>query len=197
MLQKIDQGKRAALAAVVLITLSACGGPTETNSSPDQVALDAITNPQLLAAVTTVRDATLKYRDVNVALKDGYVATTVCESSSYGAMGMHYNNRSLLGVIPGSTPLNGADSVIDLSRPEVLLYEPSASGPRLVAVEFVVFASAWDAVHTSRPTLAGVPFDQRFGSNAHGISNHYELHVWLYRNNSFGMFSPYNPAVTC
>jgi hypothetical protein len=26
---------------------------------------------------------------------------------------------------------------------------------------------------------------------------HFDRHVWLYRDNPTGMFSPFNPAVTC
>jgi hypothetical protein len=56
---------------------------------------------------------------------------------------------------------------------------------------------AWDAAHTQPPTLLGIPFDRRFGANAHGHADHYELHAWLWRQNPLGMFYPWNPMVSC
>lgn len=188
------------------ITLLAGAGCTDiaTLAAPDASTTEASTsvdwagNVELAKILATARAATAKYHDESVAIADGYVATSICQSSSIGAMGLHYSNPRLLGVIPGSSPLNGTDAVIDPARPEIVLYEPQADGTkRLVAVEYVVFRSAWDAVHSEPPTLAGIPFDPRFGSNAHGISDHYELHLWLWRENPLGMFMPYNPNVSC
>jgi hypothetical protein len=189
--------------AIAILALSACSDfPSSAGSAAEigqpREVVEWAGNPELATLLSAARAATADYHDESVALANGYRATVVCESSGTGAMGMHYNKPSLLGVIPGSNPLNGTDAVIDPLRPEVLLYEPQADGTnRLVAIEYVVFRSAWDATHSEPPTLAGVPFNQRFGSNAHGISDHYELHVWLWRNNPLGMFAPYNPKVSC
>jgi hypothetical protein len=32
---------------------------------------------------------------------------------------------------------------------------------------------------------------------AHGWEPHYELHLWLFRDNPNGMYSEFNPRVTC
>jgi hypothetical protein len=32
---------------------------------------------------------------------------------------------------------------------------------------------------------------------AHGFEPHYELHVWLYRDNPGGQYAEFNPSVTC
>ena len=32
---------------------------------------------------------------------------------------------------------------------------------------------------------------------AHGFMPHYELHVWLYRDNPNGTFAQFNPNVSC
>ena len=32
---------------------------------------------------------------------------------------------------------------------------------------------------------------------AHGFEPHYELHIWLYRQNPAGMFMPFNARVKC
>jgi len=192
--------RRSVSAATIFLSVTACSEvstPVPAVNDQPGMTVEWAGNPELAKLISTARAATAKYHDVSVALADGYRATTACEANSVGAMGMHYNNPSLLGVIFGSSPLNGSDAVIDPARPEVVLYEPTSDGPRLVAIEYVVFRSAWDAVHSAPPTLAGVPFDQRFGANAHGLSDHYELHLWLWRSNPLGMFSPYNPKVSC
>jgi hypothetical protein len=49
-------------------------------------------------------------------------------------MGEHYLNPTLL------------DDKVDLTKPELVVYEPDASGRRrLVALEYLVFPDAWDA----------------------------------------------------
>ncbi|HSJ65877.1 MAG TPA: hypothetical protein VK922_18490 [Gemmatimonadaceae bacterium] len=150
---------------------------------------------QTLAAV---RAATAQFHDVSAALAAGYRPASACEATPAGGMGVHYVNGSLMGLIPGSFPVNGTDATIDPSAPEVLLYEPRPDGSlRLVGVEYLVFAAAWDAVHATPPELAGEPFALMSGATAHGFLPHYELHVWLWRHNPSGMFAPWNPAVTC
>jgi hypothetical protein len=193
---------RGSLAVIGVLAVAACADIASVSPEADigqpSLAVEWAGNPELAKIVASARAATSKYHDESVAIADGYRPTSVCESSSIGAMGLHYNKPSLLGVIPGSSPLNGSDAVFDPTRPEVVLYEPQADGTkRLVAIEYVVFRSAWDALHSAPPTLAGIPFDQRFGSNAHGISDHYELHLWLWRENPLGVFRPYNPNVSC
>lgn len=81
---------------------------------------------------------------------------------------------------------------------EVLAYEPQKNGRmRLVAIEYVVFREEWDASHAEPPTLLGEPFDESFGEAWHGLPDHYEIHVWLWRHNPDGMFAMWNPDVTC
>lgn len=156
-------------------------------------------NPALVKAIAALRDTTDAFHDLSVAIAAGYRPSVAgCESNSAGAMGIHYGNSALLGLIRGSNPTTGTDAVINPLRPEVLLYEPQTDGSRrLVGVEFVVYRAAWDAVNSQPPTFAGVPFDQKFGSDAHGHADHYELHVWLWRHNPSGMFAPWNPKVSC
>src|SRR5688572_14247185 len=48
--------------------------------------------------VQKVRKATAKYRDINVAMADGYAPGTPCVSGpNSGAMGVHFINGALLG----------------------------------------------------------------------------------------------------
>jgi hypothetical protein len=157
-------------------------------------------NPELSKLLAAVRDATDQFHDVNVAFAAGYRPSAAgCESSGQGAMGIHYGHPALLGIVPGVRPTTGTNSVIDPLRPEIVLYEPQSDGTRrLVAIEYVVYRAAWDAAHPEGPpTLLDIPFDQRFGTEAHGHADHYELHVWLWRHNPLGMFAPWNPKVSC
>jgi hypothetical protein len=32
---------------------------------------------------------------------------------------------------------------------------------------------------------------------AHGFEPHYDRHVWVYRDNPFGVFAQFNPNVSC
>lgn len=196
---------RLALIAGAAIVLGACAEPP---SSPSSIAIEDrygtqvpwAGNPELSKALAALRDTTDIYHDVNVALAAGYRPSVAgCESSSTGAMGIHYGHPALLGVVRGSSPVRGTDPFIDPLRPEVLLYEPQADGTRrLVGVEFVVYRAAWDAANpTTKPTFAGVPFNEMFGPLSHGHTDHYELHIWLWRNNPLGMFAPWNPKVSC
>lgn len=189
----LPNGRLLSLAATAFCLITACSDVT--SSSPSGIeSIQASSSvpwagdPELSGILSTARAATAKYHDVSVALADGYSGTTDCKSSPTGAMGMHYANFPLIG-----------DGVIDPAHPEVLLYEPRAHGtPRLVAVEYVVFKLAWLAAHPGQPpTLAGIPFNEAFGPQAHGLPDHYELHVWLWRNNPLGMFESFNPKVSC
>ncbi|MDQ4078160.1 MAG: hypothetical protein M3220_18175 [Chloroflexota bacterium] len=142
-------------------------------------------NEQLAA----VRRATARFHRVEVALQEGYVSTVQCVAlPGVGAMGVHYSNPSLL-----------RDATYDPLRPEVLVYEPQENGNfKLVAVEYVIFRAPWvNAGNTADPMFGDVPFVRAFGPAAHGIPDHYELHVWLWQHNPAGMFAQWNPQVSC
>jgi hypothetical protein len=167
-------------------------------------------------SLDALRAATSKYEDVNVALQEGYMqdpsgecvdARMVGAPETLGAMGIHYLRPDLLGVAMPPAPgrLTGADGVITESSPEVLVYEPQADGSmKLVAVEYLVFEQAWrDAGNVDPPSFAGNTFlhmaddPATEGDEAHGFEPHYELHVWLYRDNPSGRYAEWNPSVTC
>ena len=74
----------------------------------------------------------------------------------------------------------------------------------LVAVENLVFKKAWhEAGNRGRPTFHGMPYDLMEDDpatkidEAHMFEPHYDRHVWLYRDNPNGVFTQFNPAVTC
>jgi hypothetical protein len=162
-----------------------------------------------------VRAATERFSDVKVALAEGYIRDPfdLCETAemmgrpaSDGAMGVHYFRPDLLGVTaPPSPRVDGNGTYIDFRQPAILIYEPEADGSmELVAVENLVFQAAWAASgHTAPPSFHGVPYDHMVDDpatttdEAHMFMPHFDRHVWLYRENPNGVFSPFNPAVSC
>jgi hypothetical protein len=162
-----------------------------------------------------VRRTTERFRDVNVALAEGYIRdpSGMCvtaemegRQASDGAMGVHYFRPDLLGIAgPPGPRVGGTGTYTDFTAPAVLIYEPQPGGAlELVAVENLVFIDAWErAGNTSPPSFHGRPYDRMEDDpltevdEAHGFEPHYDLHVWLYRDNPEGVFTPFNPAVTC
>lgn len=162
-----------------------------------------------------VRDATARFRDVRVALAEGYIRdpNDLCETAdmmgrpkSDGGMGIHYFRPDLLGITkPPSPRVDGTGMHTDFRRPAILIYEPQADGSMaLVAVENLVFAAAWRAAgHTGRPMFHGVPYDAMADDpatpldEAHMFEPHFDRHVWVHRANPAGVFTPFNPAVSC
>jgi hypothetical protein len=52
-------------------------------------------------------------------------------------------------------------------------------------------ADAWDAQNPEPPELFGETFHRS------QVRNRYELHAWIWKHNSLGMFDDWNPAVSC
>ena len=176
-----------------------------------QAAASAVAEPTL----KQVRELTARYQDVKVALADGYIPdpSGMCVAAAMegrpaeeGSMGVHYIRPDLLGIF--SSPderVNGSSTHTDFRQPGILIYEPQADGSvQLVAVENLVFKKAWEAAgHTAPPTFQGQSFNKMEDDpateldEAHGFEPHYDLHVWLYRENPTGMFAQFNPKVKC
>ena len=161
-----------------------------------------------------LRAATEKYKDVNVALAEGYIPDPSghCVSAEaeglppeWGGMGIHYLNPAKLK-ITGDTPrVDGMSTHTDFMEPAILLYEPQADGSmELVGVENLVFQAAWMGMgHSGPPMINGRMWDHMAdnpdtdGDEAHGFMPHFDQHVWLYRENPAGDLMPFNPNVTC
>jgi hypothetical protein len=141
------------------------------------------------------RAALDKYQDPVVAVHDGYLSTLACVEYTKGSegtmryapggMGVHFINLQLLGPTPEPT------------KPQVLIYEPDGDRLRLAAAEwFVPVAIAGE----KRPTIFGQelqgPMEGHEPLQPRGL-HHYDLHVWLWKNNPAGTFSATNPAVKC
>ena len=162
-----------------------------------------------------IRAATERFRDVNVALAEGYISPpgNLCEMahmmgypSELGGMGVHYFRPDMLGITAPPNPrVDGNGTHTDFRKPAILIYEPRADGSlELVAVENLVFKKAWhEAGNTGRPTFHGVAYDEMYDKpetaidEAHLFEPHYDRHVWIYRDNPSGVFAQFNPTVTC
>lgn len=193
--------------AIAGLVLAACTKATR----PDSPGSPGPGEPTL----TEVRNATERFRDVNIALGEGYIRdpADLCDTAdmmgrpaSYGAMGVHYFRPDLLGITaPPSPRVDGSGTHTDFRVPAILIYEPQADGSmELVAVENLVFAAAWTASgHAAPPSFYGVPYDNMAddpataADEAHMFMPHFDRHVWIYRDNPSGIFSPFNPAVGC
>lgn len=137
--------------------------------------------------VNAVRQATKNYKNLEAAEAAGYGLFHGCVSGPQeGAMGIHFVNGDLVG-----------DGIIDASHPEALIYEIRNGKMQLVGVEYVVIAEAWDASNKMPPTLMGQVFHYVPAPNRYKIPAFYELHVWAWKDNPNGMFTDWNPKVSC
>jgi hypothetical protein len=172
--------KQILVAALAAASVSAGVAASSAAASPDPLA-DA-------------RAATAPFHQLTVAQSAGYSVEVVdlngiaCIDDPAGGMGIHYVN-----------PTNLVDPAGDASKPEAVIYEPEANGDmRLVALEYIVLKSTWEAAgNTEPPSLFGQTFTLVPAGNRYGLPDFYELHVWLWRSNPSGMFQDWNPKVTC
>lgn len=184
------------VAAALLVTglAAGCAQDAPTAIDPSDSALFSRGNSDRTPArmnqqLASVRAASAQFHRVEAALEAGYISTVACAAlPGVGAMGVHFVHPSLMG-----------DAGFDPLQPEVLVYEPQENGKfKLVAVEYLIFRAPWEAAgNTGRPMFGDVPFVESFGEQAHGLPDHYELHVWLWRHNPEGMFAQWNPQVSC
>lgn len=167
----------AVLAAAIAAGPTAAHGPQTLSSG-----VPATLTPELVE----VRDALAKYVDPVVAIRDGYFSTLGCVVYPNGGMGVHFLNPALIGPTP------------DPFRPQILVYEPTRDGTlHLVAAEwFIPLATGV----TERPHIFGRPFDGPMEGHEPLMPrelHHYDLHVWLWKDNPAGLFNPINPRVDC
>jgi hypothetical protein len=140
--------------------------------------------------IDKVRAATARFRDINVAVAEGFVQGTPCVSGpDTGAMGVHF-------VMPSRI----SGGVLQADQPEALIYEPQSDGAlRLVGVEFIVLSSVWQSAHAAgaTPALEGDLLNFVDAPNRYGLPAFYELHVWAWENNPKGSFADWNTHVSC
>ncbi|HYW31608.1 MAG TPA: hypothetical protein VE869_08885 [Gemmatimonas sp.] len=188
---------RRALAVAAAAMVAACSSDSATAPDtvlPARAAIGTAVHMTDGHALAAIRAATAKYHRAEVAMAEGYINTGECVASPAGGMGIHFVNPGLMG-----SPAPNGDATFEPTRPEVLVYEPMKNGQlQLVAVEYLVWRAPWDAAHpTTPPSFLGAEFDKSFGQASHGLPDHYELHVWLWRHNANGVFAAWNPKVSC
>jgi hypothetical protein len=140
--------------------------------------------------IDQVRAATERYRELSVALAEGFVQGTPCVSGpDTGAMGVHF-------VLPARI----SAGVLQADQPEALIYEPMSNGAmRLVGVEYIVLASIWEGKNPAgtTPALEGDLLNYESAPNRFGLPAFYELHVWAWEHNPKGSFADWNTSVSC
>jgi hypothetical protein len=140
--------------------------------------------------VDKVRQATARFRDINVAIGEGWAPATPCVSGpNAGAMGVHF-------VLPARV----GDGAVKGNEPEALIYEPLSNGAmRLVGVEFIVIAADWANNNPGggAPAVDGHLMNYVSEPNRYGLPAFYELHVWAWEHNPNGNFADWNTKVTC
>jgi len=169
-----------ALLPLAMPLLAAGGQPQNTSQS----------NNDALPLIDKVRSATERFKDINVAISEGFVQGTPCVSGpDTGAMGVHFVK-----------PARIAAGVLQADEPEALIYEPLPGGAlRLVGVEFIVLASVWQSQNPAggTPALEGDLLNYVSAPNRYGLPDFYELHVWAWENNPKGSFADWNTHVSC
>lgn len=176
--------------AMVALAGTVLGAGTAKAQAP---RTDAVTLP---ANLTATRAALDKYQDPLAAVRDGYFSTLGCvdypkggggmDEMAYkpGGMGVHFINPSLIG------------PTLDSLKPQVLLYEPVGDKLRLVGAEW--FAPV--AVAKTAPTIFGQTLMGPMEGHPPIMPaslHHWDLHVWLWKDNPAGVFSPTNARVKC
>jgi hypothetical protein len=153
-------------------------------------------NTAMSADLQAAKAALAKYADPIVAVRDGYFSTVACVDFPEGAtdgpmvyppgaMGVHFLNPANIG--PKLEP----------TKPQILIYEQVGDKLVLTAAEWFVPVE-----------IAGGVAPSIFGQTLMGPMNghepiipaalkHYDLHVWLWKDNPKGMFTATNAAVKC
>jgi len=169
--------RHAALAVGLLLPVCALA-----QNSP---SAEAMRVPVLSGELTAARAALDKYQDPVVAVHDGYFSTLGCVAYASGGMGVHFLNPGAIG------------PTVEVSKPQILIYEPVGEALRLVAAEwFVPLATGVK----ERPQIFGQPFDGPMEGHPPLMArefHHYDLHVWLWKENPNGIFAQTNPDVKC
>jgi hypothetical protein len=172
--------------ALPLCTALSCAASSAQTVTSDQYRTDSLAEQ--------VRGGTARFRDINVAMRDGYAAATSCVSGpDTGAMGVH------LVHINNGQPDRVADGKLIPGEPEALIYEPQADGSmRLVGVEFIEIAADWSTRNPQGPPSVASNLMNLVGEpNRYGLPAFYELHVWAWEHNPRGSFADWNTQVTC
>jgi hypothetical protein len=136
-------------------------------------------NNHLNSLTDHVREANDRFKDVSVAVAEGYAPIPCASGVDGGAMGIHYVNAKLI-----------SREAVDIRHPQAVMYEPKPDGKlELIAVEYITLKGP--------ASLGGQLFNFIGAPNRYGLDPFYELHVWAWKANPHGAFADMNPTVTC
>ncbi len=161
--------KRSSLIFIVII----CGFATNL--------LGADLTPEMAALKAKME----RYKDPYNAVHDGYFSTVGCVQYPDGGMGVHFFNPALVGPTPD--PMN----------PQVLMYEPGGDSLRLAGVEWLIPVATGVQ---GRPQVFGQPFEGPMEGHEPLLPKelvHYDLHLWLFKENPLGLFHHSNSDIDC
>lgn len=199
---------------VILGAVTACApadsGVDHETSHPtgSQISLSqAKLGPEASKGLASLRNATAAFHNVDVAIAAGYANPSglPCVARPAGTMGIH------------ATRVASLDQVVVPNAPEVLLYLPRKGGGfKLIGVEYLVpvlvqnnstnqvtpwlESTPWGTGYTlltPRPSVFGESFEGPMPGHDPGMPWHYDKHVWVWETNPTGMFSQWNPSISC
>jgi hypothetical protein len=137
--------------------------------------------PQVVDGFARARTATAPFVSLDSAVAKGYNRDVqqCFADTHHGAMGFHHVNRAYV------------DAKVEIDRPEILLYERTATGDyRLNGVEYIIPYRVWSRDSTP-PQIMGLDMKRQDALKL------WYLHMWLWTENSAGLFADFNPAVKC
>jgi hypothetical protein len=143
--------------------------------------------------LAVVRQVTAKFHDVEVAKAAGYelgylngagtrIITGCVANPAAGVMGYHFFNKALID-----------DLVVDVQKPEGLVYTLQDGQYVLGAIEYVV-----PGANSNPPGVSTPP--SVLGIQMHIIVpavGFYTQHFWVWSHNPAGMFVDWNPELAC
>ena len=155
--------------------------------APNLGVASATAEKRLARQIQRLRQVTGVYHNEALAVSGGFERTDECVSSPDGGMGYHYVNAERF------------DTTVNKDQPEGLLYAPGREGTRiLTGVEYFKVDADQDlSTDDDRPVLFGHEFAGPMPGHGPGMPIHYDLHVWVWRWNPSGIFSEWNPRVSC
>ena len=186
----LTTGRRLCAGLLMLLATAIVTSPAQLQAQNKSSAMP------MSAELQAAKAALAKYSDPLVAVRDGYYSTVACIDFPKGAtdgpvvyppgaMGIHLLNTANIG------------PTLDPTKPQVLIYEQVGDKMKLTAAEWFmpVELAKGTAPSIFGQTLQG-PMDGHEPIMPAALK-HFDLHVWLWKNNPRGMFTSTNSAVKC
>ncbi len=132
-------------------------------------------------SLNEVRAVTEPYHNIDNALADGWdtFISSCVEHPELGGMGYHVGRMDFM------------DGRTNYLEPQVLLYEPLEDGSlEFIGVEYII-PFAIHSADSDPPMTLGQHYHQN------PVQEIWALHVWTEKDNPTGMYSDWNPNVSC